>query len=111
VILIFEVHTSWKNCSLGGATHAWHHQVLGYDNAEIEKAYEDAMESGNYNIVAYAGGDTQKAYATNNKQEYFAELTEAYFWVNDFYPFNRSELADFDPVGHQVIANAWLPKD
>jgi hypothetical protein len=79
--------------------HAWHHQVIGYNESSIISAYESAMSSGMYEHVAYAGGGLQRAYATSNVQEYFAELTEAYFWINDFYPFNRDELLEFDPSG------------
>ena len=73
-------------------SHAWHHQVLGYDQATIKAAYDNAMASGIYSSVPYAGGGNQTAYATNNEMEYFAELTESYFWENDFYPFVQSEL-------------------
>jgi hypothetical protein len=92
-------------------SHAWHHQVLGYNQMEIEAAYDAAMSSGIYSNVEYAAGGTQSAYATTNKQEYFAELTEAYFWTNDFYPFIRSELEDFDPLGYQALQNAWVAID
>ena len=87
--------------------HAWHHQALGYDNPEIEAAYAAAMESGIYDEVAYVSGGTADAYAKTNKQEYFAELTEAWFWRNDFYPFERAELEAHDPAGAQVIERAW----
>ena len=39
-------------------------------------------------------------------QEYFAELTEACFGKNDFYPFNRNELKEHDPGGYVVIEKA-----
>ena len=87
--------------------HAWHHQALGYDNPEIEAAYAAAMESGIYDEVAYVSGGTAEAYAKTNKQEYFAELTEAWFWRNDFFPFERAELETHDPAGAQVIERAW----
>ncbi len=89
-------------------SHAWHHQILGYNQIEISEAYDAAVLSGVYDSVEYAGGGTQSAYALTNKQEYFAELTEAYFWENDFYPFNRSQLEIFDPQGYQAIENAWV---
>ena len=89
-------------------SHAWHHQVIGYDQMEIVNAYAAALESGIYDSVEYAGGGMQPAYGMNNKQEYFAELSEAYFWENDFYPFNRSQLETFDPQGFTAIENAWV---
>ena len=36
-------------------SHAWHHQVLGYGNADIAEAYT-YMASGQYEEVEYAGG-------------------------------------------------------
>ena len=92
-------------------SHAWHHQVLGYGQAEIQAAFDAAMASGMYDSVAYAGGGMQQAYAATNVQEYFAELTEAYFWENDFYPFVRSELESFDSQGFEAVVNAWQPVD
>jgi hypothetical protein len=29
--------------------------------------------------------------------EFFAEMTEAYFWKNDMFPFDRNELKSYDP--------------
>ena len=52
-------------------------------------------------------GNTEKAYAATNKQEYFAELTEAWFWENDFYPYNREELLEHDPLGAAAVEAAW----
>ena len=90
-------------------SHAWHHQYVGYDDASILQAYDAAMASGIYDSVPYAGGGKSTAYATSNVQEYFAELTEAWFWENDFYPFVREELEDFDPTGAAMVEAAWQP--
>ena len=87
--------------------HAWHHQFLGYDHPGILEAYAAAMADGRYSNVAYAGGGTAEAYATTNEMEYFAELTEAWFWENDFYPFVRVDLLTFDPLGASVVEQAW----
>ena len=46
---------------------------------------------------------------TQNHIEYFAELSEAYFWTNDFYPFNKAELEAFDPQGYAAVEGAWQP--
>ena len=40
-------------------------------------------------------------------QEYFAESTEAFFGTNDFYPFVRPELKEFDPQMYEVVKKAW----
>ena len=49
----------------------------------------------------------QRAYALTNAKEYFAELTEAYYGFNDFYPFNREQLQAFDPAGYALVEQAW----
>lgn len=91
--------------------HAWHHQRLGYDHQGIQAAYEAAMESGIYDQVAYVSGGTQEAYAKTNMMEYFAELTESWFWSNDFYPFVRSELLEHDELGARVVEESWTVDD
>lgn len=87
--------------------HAYHHQVLGYDNADIRSAYKQAVESKSYESVLYIDGRKQKAYALNNDQEYFAELTEAYFGTNDFYPFVRGEVVQHDPTMYKTLKKLW----
>ena len=47
----------------------------------------------------------------NNEKEYFAEATEAYFGRNDFQPFTRDELKEFDPEMFEMIRRVWqLPE-
>ncbi len=87
--------------------HAYHHQVLGKGHAGIRGAYEAAVASGAYESVLYYSGEKRRAYALKNVDEYFAELTEAYFGTNDFYPFVRPEIAEIDPGGMRVIREAW----
>jgi hypothetical protein len=88
-------------------SHAWHHQVVGYDDSTVLEAYNAAMSSGLYDAVEYADGTIQEAYATTNVQEYFAELSEAWFWSNDFQPFDHAELLSFDPAGASAVEQAW----
>jgi hypothetical protein len=45
--------------------------------------------------------------ALTNEYEYFAELSEAYFWRNDFFPFNRNQLYEYDPMGAEMIRTGW----
>lgn len=74
---------------------------------DFEGVYEQALASGAYDSVDYVTGAARPAYAMTNYKEYFAELTEAYFASNDFFPFNRAELFDFDPDGYELIRQAW----
>lgn len=87
--------------------HAHHHQVLGYDNPDIKAAYQAAMESKSYESVLFYTGIQKRAYACNSDQEYFAELTEAYFSTNDFYPFVRPEIQEFDQAGFEMLKKVW----
>ena len=87
--------------------HAYHHQVLGYDNPDIKAAYEQAAESKSYESVLRYDGQQARAYALNNDQEYFAELTESYFGTNDFYPFVRAEIMQHDPMMYETLKKLW----
>ncbi len=88
--------------------HAYHHRFLGgYDNPEIKAAWHQAVESGKYLRVLHWGGSRRRAYAIENPQEYFAELSEAWFGVNDFYPFVRAEVIQHDPEGAKLLRKLW----
>jgi hypothetical protein len=87
--------------------HAYHHQVLGYDNPNVKSAYEKAVEAGLYKSVLYCNGDNHQAYALNNDQEYFAEQTEAYFGTNDYYPFVKAELMKYDSLMYETLKKLW----
>ena len=88
-------------------SHGYHHQVLDYNHEGIKAAYAKAKEEGLYDKVPHLDGRPRKAYAMTNDKEYFAELTEAYFGKNDFYPFIRSELKEHDPLGYALVAEIW----
>lgn len=87
--------------------HAHEDLNLSEMQSKIIQAYQNALKSGKYNSVPYIRGGNQKAYAMNNKTEYFAELTEAYFGKNDYYPFNKTDLKKFDPTGYELMQEAW----
>ena len=89
--------------------HAYHHQFLpgGYGNPEIAAAYKEAMEAKRYESVLHCRGADRRAYAATNPMEYFAENSEAYFGVNDFYPFVRAELKRHDPAAYALLEKLW----
>ena len=88
--------------------HAYHHQVIGKDFPAIIDAYNHAVSTGLYQQVPRNTGDKLwSAYALNNYSEYFAELTEAYFGENDFFPFTKQELEQYDSIGDRAIEQAW----
>ncbi len=89
--------------------HAYHHQFLseGFENPEIAAAYRAAKDAERYEKVRYHDGSEKRAYAMNNPMEYFAEASEAFFGKNDFYPFNRAELAKHDPGLEAILVKVW----
>ncbi len=91
--------------------HAYDDQHFNNAQPELLEAFESAKQSGIYSSVAYleSNGVMLEAYALTNSNEYFAELTEAYFWVNDFYPFNRADLQSHDVAGFNAIKSMWEP--
>ena len=52
-------------------------------------------------------GRKVRHYALSNHKEYFAESTEAYFGVNDFYPFVRAELKEHDRPMFDLLEKIW----
>jgi hypothetical protein len=87
--------------------HAYEDLYLSEMQSKIVAAYESAAASGKYEKVLDVRGARRRHYAMNNKTEYFAELTESYFGKNDFYPFTREELKEFDPTGFKLMREAW----
>lgn len=88
--------------------HGYHHQFLGgYENPEIRGLYRRMLETKRYESVLHISGRTERAYATRNPMEYFAESTEAFFGTNDFYPFVSAELKQRDPEMFGFLQKAW----
>ena len=87
--------------------HAYHDQILDFDNPRIVKIYEKAKAAGIYEKSLLYTGKTVKHYGLSNHKEYFAEGTEAYFYRNDFYPFCRAELNEHDPALHGLLVEVW----
>lgn len=89
--------------------HSYHDQVLSFDQKAIVEAYENIKENGSYEKVLLYTGARVKHYGLSNHKEYFAESTEAYFGVNDFYPFVRAELKEHDPKMYSLLERIWGP--
>lgn len=87
--------------------HAYNDLYLSAMQDKLKAAYNSAVKSGKYDKVERTGSGIQRAYAMTNEIEYFAELTEAYFGKNDYYPFTRDELEEFDPKGFKLMQEAW----
>jgi hypothetical protein len=76
-------------------------------NPPLEAAYKAAIAAKLYDRVDHKDGRPRQAYAATNAAEYFAELSEAYFGENDFFPFRRQQLAAHDPTGYQLMVTMW----
>jgi hypothetical protein len=87
--------------------HGYHQRVLGENHQGLERCYEDAKAAGIYESVLRNNGRHERHYALNNPKEYFAEMTEAFFGTNDFYPFVRAELKQHDPHMYELLRNVW----
>ncbi len=87
--------------------HAYHDQILGFDRPDVVAAFDQAKSAGIYQGVLLYTGKHEDHYALSNPKEYFAESTEAYFGVNDFYPFVRAELREHDPRMFQLMEEIW----
>lgn len=96
-------------CVLHELAHAYHDQKLNFNNARVLAAFEAARDAGIYDQVLLYTGKQVRHYGLNNQMEYFAESTEAYFGVNDFYPFVRAELKEHDPRMFELLTEIWGP--
>ncbi len=90
--------------------HAFHDQKLDFDEPRILAAYEKFKASGRGDMALLYDGRRVKHYGLTNQKEFFAEMTEAFFGVNDFYPFNRAELKESEPELFQLLGEIWTPK-
>jgi hypothetical protein len=89
--------------------HAYHDQVLGFDQPEITAAWRRFRDSHRYESVLQIDGQAEKHYALTDQKEFFAEMSEAYFGMNDFFPFNRAELKREEPDLFALLLKIWGP--
>ena len=87
--------------------HAYHDQVIGFENPRIEAAWKQFRDSGKYKSVLTSTGEMREHYGLTNPKEFFAEMTECYFGSNDFYPFVAGELKKEEPVIFAMMSDFW----
>lgn len=87
--------------------HAFHDQVLSFDEPRVRAAWEKFRDSGKYQSVLNSPGNTREHYGLSNPKEFFAEMTESYFGSNDFYPFVTGELKQAEPEIFALMAEIW----
>lgn len=90
-------------------SHAYHHASGPALDARIRACFDAAAASGRYEAVDYVctPGAKARAYALTNHTEFFAELSEAFWGRNDYFPFTRADLAAFDPKAYAMLREAW----
>jgi hypothetical protein len=87
--------------------HAYHDQFLGFEEPRIKEAYENYKKSGRGEKTLLFDGRRTRHYALTDQMEFFAEMTEAYFGTNDFFPFNRAELKESEPDIYELMKHVW----
>ena len=87
--------------------HAYHDQVLGFDEPRIQKAWARFKDSGKFEKILHISGSMRRHYALTDHKEFFAEMTEAFFGTNDFYPFVRGELKKELPYVDRLLQEIW----
>ena len=89
--------------------HAYHDQVLGFEEPRVLAAWKKFKESGKYKSVLTSPGHQREHYGLTDQKEFFAEMTESYFGSNDFYPFVTGELKQAEPAIFALMAEIWGP--
>jgi len=89
--------------------HAYHDRVLGFDYEPIKSEHQRVIREKLYESVLHISGRVKRHYALVDHKEYFAEMSEAYFGTNDFYPFVRAELEEHDPGTFALLGRIWGP--
>ena len=88
-------------------SHAYHDQVLGYEESRVKAAWKKFCDSGKYKSVLTSLGDMREHYGLTNQMEFFSEMTEAYFGSNDFFPFVPGELKQAEPEIYNLMTEIW----
>ena len=89
--------------------HGFHDQVLGFEEPRVTAAWKKFCDGGKYKSVLTSPGHMREHYGLTNQKEFFAEMTEAYFGSNDFYPFVTGELKQAEPEVFDLLADIWGP--
>lgn len=82
-------------------------QVLTKQAGKIKKAWQKACDGKKYGSVLRFDGKHVPHPALAGPIEYFAEMTEAYYGVNDHYPFIQFETRQYDPNTCRLLEELW----
>jgi len=86
---------------------AYYHRALSKQAKKIEEAWRKARDGGKYASVLRFDGKKVPHPALAGPMEYFAEMTEAYYGVNDHYPFLQFETSQYDPNTCNLLEELW----
>jgi len=102
-------HHTQPWATLHELAHAYHDQVLGFDQKEVHQAWTKFCDSKKYEKVRHISGRMIPHYALTDQKEFFSEMTEAYFGLNDFYPYHRDDLRLAEPDIFELMKEIWGP--
>jgi hypothetical protein len=94
-------------CVMHELAHAYHDQVLGFNNPRVIEVWQHYKESHHGESVLHVKGQRVRHYALTNEKEFFAEMTEAYLGTNDFFPFVYGELKEAEPETEALLREVW----
>lgn len=90
-------------------SHAYHDQVLGFEESRILRTFENYKKSGHGDNTLLYNGTRVRHYGLTDQKEFFSEMTEAYFGMDDFFPFNAAELMTAEPEIFELMKAIWGP--
>jgi len=74
---------------------------------QIKDAWRRAVESGRYDSVLRFDAKRVRHPALKDPLEFFAEMTESYYGVNDHFPFLQFETRQYDPETCRLLEKIW----
>lgn len=84
--------------------HVWHSRVLGNNHEGILALYQDALQDERYLL----GPNPQnQKYMMKNHREFFAMLTESWFWHSVNLPFNKAFMKGYDEKAVKLMEDSW----
>jgi hypothetical protein len=106
---LMYLNSAWtKKTLMHELAHAWHIMHWPEKHPAILQPYQQAKTGGLYrNVKDLKGKSIPEAYALKNQLEYFAELSAMYFVGCNYFPFDRSSLVDYDPMGVRMVRSLW----
>ena len=113
--------TARQNVTLHELAHAVHHLLIhdGFDNACVKSIFQRNRHRYESVLLHWAQVDTDYHHAVYtgehwahiDHREYFAEGAEAWFVLNNYYPFHRYDLYQHDKELYHLMSTAWSGDD